>query len=369
MSQEATENLLSSRDREILRDVIGTYILTGEPVSSRLLSRMDRHSLSAASIRNVMADLEDLGYLTHPHTSAGRVPTDEGYHLYVHSLMPNRKVPARARRYIRAGLAESEGDADALISTAGQLLSELSEKVGIVITPAIGETTVKDIHFVPMTGSKVLCLVVSASGFVDNKVIETREPVGRDELVRISNYLNEHFAGLTLREVRRRLLEMMARERAQVDRLLASAIELAESAFAGRDDRDLLVEGTSSLLRLPELADVNRVRRLLDTFADKASLVGMLSQLIEGRGVRVVIGGDSDLTSDLDFSLVATTYGASGEGSRGRLAVFGPSRMDYEKLVPLVEYFGNRLSLALESVYSEDETRSEETPADREAWK
>ena len=346
MSTQTSVPQLTARDREILRDVVATFLGTGEPVSSRRVAKLRRHGLSAATIRNVMADLEDLGLLLQPHTSAGRVPTESGYHLYIDSLMPSRDVPADLRRQIDDSLTPEVGGEE-LTSVATHLLSELSQQIGIVMVPAVGETVLRSLSFVPLSGCRALCVLVSASGFVDSKVIEPARPVPREELIRISNYLTDNFAGHTPRQIRDRLLVMMAEARAQVDQLLASAIDLARRALVVGDNPDLLVEGTSSILARPELADVELVRKLLDTFADKARLVQLLNRLIEGQGVRVVIGSESDLTSDLDFSLVATSYGA-GDRSLGSLGIFGPSRMDYAGVIPLVNYLGDRLSQALE---------------------
>ncbi len=346
MSRPPSERTLEARDREILKDVIRTFILTSEPVSSRSVAKQGRLGLSAASIRNVMADLEDLGYLAQPHTSAGRVPTAAGYHLYVDSLMSTRLVPARERRYIKENLGESPAAED-LMSSATHLLTELSHQIGFVLTPSVGDTVLKTVHFLPLTGNRVLCVVVSASGFVDNRVIETRRPLGREELLEISNYLTDSFAGLTLRQIRDELLRLMAEERAQMDLLLANAISLAQQALGTEEAPELLLEGTELLLSQPELSDVERVRKLLGTFADKARVVRFLTQLIDGPGVRVIIGEESDLTSDLDFSLVATTYGR-GDRPLGSLGIFGPSRMDYQKVVPLVSYLGEKLGQALD---------------------
>ncbi len=341
---------LSPRHREVLKDVIRTFIASGEPVSSRAVAKTHAEGLSSATIRNVMADLEEVGLLRQPHTSAGRVPTRRAYHLYIDSLMGPSSVSARERRYIRESLEPA--DSERLMGTASHLLSELSHQIGIVMTPAVGETVLRAVDLVPLMGSRVLCVVVSATGFVDNKVIDTGCRMGREELIRISNYLTRHFGGLTLREIRSRILELMSEERAKMDRLLANAILVAGQALRDGPDPNLLVEGTSAMLRLPELADVERVRRLLDTFSDKAALVTILNQLIDGRGVRVLIGDDSNVTSDLDFSLVATRYGV-GDRTLGTLGIFGPSRMEYQRVVPLVHYLGDAVSRALELVYDE----------------
>jgi heat-inducible transcriptional repressor len=337
---------LTARDREILKDVILTYILSAEPVSSRSVAKHGKLGLSAATIRNVMADLEEWGYLVQPHTSAGRVPTAFAYHLFIGSLMEARAVPARERRYIQENLKGRAAAADELMGTASHLLSELSSQVGIVVTPAIGETVLKEVDFIPISGRKVLCVVVSASGFIDNKVIETEEELPRTELVRISNYLTESFGGQTLREIRERLLRMMGEERAQMDSVLARTIELARSGFSVDGSPGVVVDGTSMLLSKPELSDVQRVRRMFEAFADKARLVKILNQCIQGGGVRVLIGEDCELTSELNFSVVAAPYGF-GERPLGTLGIVGPSRMDYETIIPLVNFLGEALSRAL----------------------
>ena len=348
MAEAPNQRPLTAREREVLKDIILMYVLSAEPVSSRSISKHGRLGLSSASIRNVMSDLEELGYLRQPHTSAGRVPTGAGYHLFAESLMGAQTVPARVRRYIDEHLREAPSDADGLVAVTSHLLSELSQQVGIVVCPAIGETVLRAIEFVPLTGSRVLVVIVSESGFVDNKVIDTDKPLPREELVRSSNYLTESFAGLTLRQIRDRLLVAMAEERAKVDELLGSTLELARRSLDLAAGREVLVDGTSAVLAQPELADVLRVRRLIETFADKARLVKMLNACVRGQGVRVVIGEDSDLTSELDFSLVATRYGV-GDRERGTLGIFGPSRMEYQRVIPLVHYLGETLSQMLTS--------------------
>jgi heat-inducible transcriptional repressor len=353
MADPRNSSTLTARDREILKDIILTYMLDAEPVSSRSVAKRGRLGLSAATIRNVMADLEESGYLAQPHTSAGRVPTRAAYHLFIESLMQARKVSARDRRYIDEHLAAGNADVEQLMGATSHLLSELSHQVGIVITPALGETALKAVDFVPLSGRKVLCVVVSTSGFVDNKVIETEEEVTREELQRSANYLTENFCGATLRQIRERLLVLMVEEKAQMDRALALTLQLAKCGLDLDQGPEVLVDGTTAILSQPELADIQRVRRMFDTFANKARLVRMLNQCIQGRGVRVLIGEDSDLTSELDFSLVATTYGG-GDRPLGTLGILGPSRMEYQKVIPLVHYLGETLSRALADSFDGD---------------
>jgi len=348
---------LTERDRQILREVILSYVVEAEPVSSRSVAKRSDLGLSAATIRNAMADLEEAGFLSQPHTSAGRVPTAAAYHLFIEQMLhvPGgvSQVPVKVRRYIRDHLRAAPSDAEDLMEVTTHLLSDLSRQMGLVVTPAMGDTVLKAVDFVPLSGRKVLCVVVSTSGFVDNKVVETDGGVDRETLIQISNYLNEHYAGQTLRQIRDRLLTAMAEERAQMDRLLALTIELARAGFDFDDGPKVFHEGTSSLLQQPELADLQRVHRLFDTFANHARLVRMLNQCIQGSGVRVTIGEESPLTSELDFSLVATTYGVDDE-PLGTLGIFGPSRMEYQKVIPLVHYLGETLSEALAEVYGRE---------------
>ena len=194
----------------------------------------------------------------------------------------------------------------------------------------------------------MLCVVVSEAGFVENKLLEVEEALSREELIRISNYLTENFRGKTLRTIRERLLAAMTDERTQMDELLGRAISLAQRSLESTQGPEVLVEGTAQLLARPELENLSRVRLLLDMFADRQRLVGLLNQCMDGSGVRVVIGEDSSVTSDLGFSLVARPFGA-GEGAQGTLGIFGPSRMAYERIIPLVDYLGESLSRALES--------------------
>lgn len=344
---------LDEREREVLRDVIVAYILSAEPVSSRSVARVSHLGLSSATIRNVMADLEEAGYLQQPHTSAGRVPTREGYHLFIDVLMDARQLPVRERRLIDETLETAPVDLQQLLAATVYLLKDLSHQVSIVLAPEMAETVLKSVELVPVEGRKLLCVVVSSRGFVDNKLIETEVSLSREELVSVSNYLTENFAGLTLRQIRERLLQMMAEDRAQVDRLMSLSIDVARRGLTARGERQVLFDGASEVLSQPELSDIGRVRQLFDTFSQKARLLSILNQTLGGEGVRVLIGDDSDLTSRLDFSLIATSYGF-GDHNLGSVAVFGPSRMEYPRLIPLVHYLGQALSRILSSRLAAD---------------
>jgi len=295
-----------------------------------------------------MAELEERGYLYQPHISAGRVPTTAGYHFYIDSLRPGRGVSARDRLYIKEHLDEGQLRVDDILAIATRLLNHLSNQIGVLLAPSVGETTLKALHFVRLSGNRVLCVLESVAGMVEHREIETNAPMTREELTRISNFLTDRFSGLSLREIRDRLLQMMRDDRNALHELLSSAVALAQRALVSDEPPHLIVEGTTSIIGQPELSDVERVKRLLETFADKAELVQILNRILESPGPRAIIGDDSDLTSDLDFSLVATTYSTGGR-CLGTLGIFGPTRMPYHRVVPLVGYLGRTVSEVLEN--------------------
>lgn len=338
---------LSDRAQTILRLLVENYVRDGQPVGSRSLSRDKSISLSPATIRNVMADLEELGLLRQPHTSAGRVPTETAYRLYVEHLMRFHQLTQEERTYIERSL-KNAGDTDQMMAAVTHLLSELSSQIGVVLIPAVEDVVLKSADFVSLGGRRVLCVVVATSGLVDHLVVETEEELSREELTRVSNYMTELFSGVRLGDVRDRLVAMMDADREQVDRLLSRTVDLARQAIGASPAQEVLVEGTTALLDQPELADLAQVRRMLDTMADKARLVKLLNKCLASDGVRVFLGDDSDVTSELEFSLVATTYG-TGETALGSLGIIGPSRMEYRRVVPLVRYLGDSLSKALEA--------------------
>ncbi len=335
---------LSDRDREILREVIQTYLSSGEPVSSRRVAKDSQVQLSAATIRNVMADLEDMGYLRQPHVSAGRLPTEAGFHLFIDDLMAAEVVSEDDRRLIDDRLATTGGTGQELTEETSRLLSRLSHHVGVVLTPALGSAVMKAIEFVPLSGCKLLCVVVAETGFVENKLVVTDEAIPREELVRISNYLTENYSGRTLLEIREDLLRLMNDERARLDELLRRAIELARDGMDIGHAPSLVVDGAHSLFDSGPGAA--RIEGMFQMFAERARLAGLLNRCLDTDGVRVVLGHDSRLTEELGFGLVVRSYKA-GNGVAGSIAVVGPASMEYPRMVPLVNYLGERLSEAL----------------------
>jgi heat-inducible transcriptional repressor len=338
---------LDPRARDILRRVIASHILTGEPVGSRTIARMNREGLSPASVRNVMADLEEMGLLAQPHTSAGRVPTDKGYRFYVDTLLTAGRLPSRERALIDESLAGVAGELSEAMEVIPRLLSHLSSQVGYFVSPPIADAVLKHIEFIRIHERRVLAVFVDRSGVLSHRVLETREDYGQADLDRAGRYLVEEFSGRTLREIRARLVALMAEEKAAFDTLMKSAITLGVGYLeAEPGEHRLVLEGTTNLMRHPEFADVGTMRRLFETFAEKHRLVTLLDRCLEEGGVRVVIGSETDDPSLGNLSLVLSTY-SLGAGSCGVLGILGPTRMEYARALALVDYISRLFSASL----------------------
>jgi heat-inducible transcriptional repressor len=340
---------LDGRSREVLASVIVAYIESATPVSSRQLTRGGRFTLSSASLRNAMADLEDLGFLTHPHVSAGRVPTDLGYRAFVEELMTTRLPSASDRARIAEELAPETFETDRFFQATSRVLSRLTGEVGVVAAPASARFVLESVHFTRLTERRVLVAEVSDAGLVESRVIETREDFTQGELDGISGRLTAEYSGKTLDEIRALLVEALAEEKARMDRELARALELGRRAFAdGRPGEDsVFVDGTESLLGKPEFrGDLEALRRTFRAFEEKARLVRLLTDCLASSGASVVIGSESEFTGETQTAVVAAPY-RRGDRVLGALAVVGPRRMEYDRVLPLVEELGRYVSRRL----------------------
>jgi heat-inducible transcriptional repressor len=337
---------LDDRSKEVLRSLIQLHVETGEPVGSESLSRLFNRALSPATLRNIMADLEALGYLDHPHTSAGRMPTDDGYRFYVDSLMGRQPLPARDAAAIQSAL-RSEGSLDQVLESASRLLSRLSRNVGFVLAPDIANTSFRHIDLVPLAPPRVLVVMVSATGIVTNKVVEMEEKLVPEELQACANYLNTHFAGMNLASIRARLLELMREEKALYDSLLQNVIALGEQAFAVEgEEANVYLDGTSNIIAQPEFEDLGRMRSLFKTFEEKSRLVRILNACIAGDGIRILIGHENLDPGLKDVALVASGCPVEGELGWG-LGVLGSTRMEYAHVVSLVDHVAREVSNVL----------------------
>jgi heat-inducible transcriptional repressor len=335
---------LDIRSRAILKEIIRVHVDTGRPVSSRTLFKSDRFALSPASIRNIMADLTDGGYLAQPHTSAGRVPTDRAYRLYIDELMRQRRVADDVREQVGSDLDSAGGDVSRLFSAASRLLSQLSGEVGFVVAPDALHTVIKCLRFLAVAPGKVLVVQVNDPDVVISRVLETDAAFTQAELDALSERLTREYGGLTLHEVRRRLIAAMARERDEADRFMHRAAELVRRALEKEDSEDgLFFEGTARLLEKPEFADVPSVRRIFQAFDEKARLLDLVSRYLDSPGTSVVLGSEDVHVVDPRLSAVLTSYG-TGETLTGMLGVIGPSRREYTRVIPVVELLARAVS-------------------------
>jgi heat-inducible transcriptional repressor len=348
---------LGKREREILRALVQDHIRTGEPVASQPL--LARHDLecSPATIRSVMADLEALGFLEKPHASSGRVPTAQGYRLYVETLLRVRPTPAGDRERIEK-LAHDAPDVTTLLEGTADLLHVLSHHAGVVTTPAPSADPVRQVEFVRLRENRLLAVFVSGAGIVTNKLVQLEFPMDASELEQAANYLNEKLraaadAAGTLATLRERILEDMRLDRSELQSLLAKALALAEQSFAGpQAEERVFVEGETSFLDAPEFREVQKARALLKTFAEKDRILRVLDRVLRAHEVQIFIGAESEFAGIPDVSVVAAPY-VRGASVLGTLAVVGPTRMDYARVIPLVEATAREISRAL-SANSDD---------------
>ena len=357
-----TEPLLDPRLSDVLAEVVIRYIATGEPVSSRSLAKVGRFGVSSATIRNVMADLEDLGLLSHPHTSAGRVPTDRGYRYFIDHLMKSKRLTPREREIIDDEVAQAS-ELDDVLQLASRLLSKFSDQVGIVFLPTLRRLSIRSIDLISISERKVMCVIVGVNGVVVSRVVEPVTSFAREELERISNYLTREYSGLSLVAIRDRLTRLMRQDRARVNTLLASVVTIGMEAIdqALPQDHDLFVEGASSILNKPEfVSNADAIRKTMLAFEEKERLIEILNRCIDEGGLQILIGSESQFTSSYNFSLVASRYG-SVDSPVGLVGIIGPTRMEYSRVAPLVEYLGDALSRKIEDENGEGrDTREEE---------
>ena len=341
--------MLDERDKSILEAIIQEYIATGEPVGSRIVSRKYVQNISPATVRNVMADLEEMAFLYQPHVSAGRIPTPEGFRCFLDEIMEFKALPRGDRTMIARHLAKPVLSLKETIKQASHLLSQISRNAAIVIMPKLGTFFLKHIDFVRLDAKRILVILVSRSGVVYNQIVHD-EDIFQDDLVSYSNYLNTYYADLTIQEMRDALLQEISSEKARFDRIVSQAIGLGMVALdCFEDTPDIVIEGKESIFNSPDLADLDKFREILNTFEDKGRIVRILNMVLEIPGVRVLLGEEMGYLGMQDFSMVASGY-YRGDIPLGSLGVIGPIRMDYSRVIPLVGYMANYLSNMLEDL-------------------
>ncbi|RMG45267.1 MAG: heat-inducible transcription repressor HrcA [Acidobacteria bacterium] len=351
---------LDQRSKDSLEIIIQQHVRTGEPVSSRAVARLHPERLSPATIRALMADLTEMGLLAQPHTSAGRVPTDRGYRYFVDEILSRKqRLPRREVRRIER-LLLSAREIEELLARAGKLLGELTGEVGVVLAPDLEQAVVEHVEFVRISARRFVAVIVSRPGVVLHRVLDSDVDLSQRQLDRLSAWLREQFSGLTLPEVRRRLLQALERDREWIETIgrpsFMALSELIERAM--REGNELILEGTSHLLSKPEFSDIDRLREVLETFEERARLLRLLDSCLSSQGVRVIIGSEADDPGLAPISVVASPYRA-GRAMRGLVGVLGPRRMEYARAVALVDHFARTMSRALSGEESREDQEEE----------
>ncbi|MCD6734736.1 MAG: heat-inducible transcriptional repressor HrcA [Burkholderiaceae bacterium] len=335
--------MLDSRAQTLLKTLIERYIADGTPVGSRTLSRHSGLDLSPATIRNVMADLEELGLIASPHTSAGRIPTPRGYRLFVDTLLTVEPLQGEQTRAIQGRLQADEPQR--LLSAAASLLSNLSHFAGVVMTPRRA-SLFRQVEFLRLSERRILLIIVTPEGDVQNRILSTERDYTPSQLTEAANYINAHLAGLDFESIRTRLQSELASLRDDITALMQKAVEASNRALTEEAD-PVVISGERNLVGLADLSDnMERLRRLFDLFDQKTSLVQLLDASSRAQGVQIFIGGESELVPMDQISVVVAPYEADGR-IVGTLGVIGPTRMAYERVIPIVDITARLVSSAL----------------------
>lgn len=334
---------LSDRSRQILFAVVTEYITSGKPVSSTTIARRYGVALSPATIRNVLADLVEAGFVHQPHTSAGRVPTDVGFRYFVDAMAVAQDISKTHREAVLSRLRALEPHADVMRET-GQLLSSLTGTATVITTAGTAGAVLDQLRFIRLRQRQILVVLVQRSGTIENRVIPLAHDIGDGELERINNYVHELVSGRTLDDLRNTLAARVETERGRYELLRKQARQMVEAAVQSADNHGgVLIEGQGELFNRPEFTDPEKLRRYLSTFEDKERLLKLLDHTLDAKGVSVLIGAETNLDDIDDISVISSSYGAEGT-TAGTVGIVGPTRMDYPRFVPLVGFTAKVLS-------------------------
>ncbi len=334
------------RNKRVLQAVIDSYIASGAPVGSTVLVKKYDFGVSSATLRNIMAELEELGYLTHPHTSAGRIPTDLGYRYYIDSLISIEKDADDFGDQLRQAPPLHGDDLHELMEEASRFLASLSQCAGVVVAPSEPEAKYKHIEFVRLHGSRVLIIFVTATGIVQNKLIELDESIRQQDLNQFSAYLVEELERWSLTEIRQRLIEKMREEKLVFAQLMDETCRASQEVH-DRENEMVYIGGASKMLENPEFATVDKMRSLFKAFEDKYKLLRLLDRSVAAEGIKVFIGSENTFFEMQGCSMVVSSYKAS-PNVVGTLGVIGPTRMQYKQVIQVVDYTSKMLSKLLE---------------------
>jgi heat-inducible transcriptional repressor len=336
---------LNERTLHLLKTLVERYIQDGQPVGSRVLSKNSDIKLSPATIRNVMADLEDLGLIHSPHTSAGRVPTVSGYRLFVDSLLTVKPLESNQVSQLQSELTEADNAID-VVNRASKMLSEVTKMAGVVTLPRREVLCLRHIEFLPLSNTRVLVIFVTNEQEVHNKIIHTTKKFTEAELVQAANYLNAVYSGRSLAEVRESVLGELQQQQQRVNQGMIDAVNMAQMAFEQQSEEDYVLSGETNLMGFNELSDMGHLKQLFDAFSQKQGIIHLLDQCLIAEGVQIYIGEESGYQAFDQCSLVTSSYSINDE-TVGVLGVIGPTRMAYEKIIPFVDVTAKLLGSAL----------------------
>ncbi len=343
---------VSERAQRLLKALVEAYIRDGQPVGSRTLTRESGLNLSSATVRNTMADLEELGLVASPHTSAGRIPTERGYRFFVDTLLKWKPVEGEAQHELSRRLAENADDPKALVASASQLLSTLTRLAGLVTVPRATHASITQIEFMSLSDNRVLAILVMNGREVQNRVLQLGRSYTPEELRRAANFLTEQCAGRELADVRRRLLAELSETRHSMNQLMQDAITLAQQMVgdpgAGTESGDVVIAGETNLMGLAELSNVAKLRSLFEAFNEKRDILHLLDQSLGADRVQIFIGQESGYRILDDCTLISAPYTVDNEVV-GVLGVIGPTRMAYERVIPIVDLTARLVGAALNS--------------------
>ena len=339
---------LDKRAENVLKNLVETYVQQGQPVSSTALSKLPQLGVSSATLRNVMSDLEELGLITSPHTSAGRIPTVQGYRLFVDSIVKANNITEQAVSKLKQGF-DNETDPEALLAHASDVLSELTQFAGVVVLPNHSAARFHQLEFMRLSESRVLAILVTEDGRVQNRVLPTAGTFKDSELVEAANFFNQRYKGNTLDEVRRLLIADMQQDNDDMHQVNQAAIQAATQVISDEDNTeasDVVVSGEQNLLGVPDLCQIETLQKLFDAFKTKRDLLNLLDRSMKADGISVFIGEESGFTALGECSVIASPYEVEGK-TLGTLGVIGPTRMDYNDVISVVDITSKLLSQAL----------------------
>lgn len=338
---------LNERTQHLLKALVERYIRDGQPVGSRTLARDAGLDLSPATVRNVMADLEDLGYLHAPHTSAGRVPTARGYRFFIDALLRLRPLDHQEIEILRRHIDQPVHSSAELVRSVSNLLSGVTRLAGIVMLPRRNVVTLRHVEFLPLSETRVLVILVLNTQEVQNRIIQTRRPYNAGELQQAANYLNAQFAGQEIQQVREALLGELREARDSLDRLMETVMEMAEQTFETTPEgEDYVVAGQTHLMQYTDLSDLDKLRQLFEAFNHKRDLLHLFDQCLHAEGVQIFVGEESGCEVLEGCSVVTAPYSVEGQ-VLGVLGVIGPTRMAYDRVIPVVDVTARLLAAAL----------------------